>query len=640
MDWCDCRLKRLLVAAEPAVVKCPGRQHFLAPAVDAGSHMEHSWHRFNNLLEQAGQPGLWYAYGLSFLSALILILIYALVFTPHFSTCDDVVMALTSSGCALFAKPDEHLLYTHVFIGLALKWLYGLNASIPWYGGYLLAAHVIAMACVLAVFLLQGSIPLRLLLFLVFFLVSELSCLTNLQFTTTAMIVAQAGALTMLYCLEKSELSGGKQLALMSLSLALMLAGVLIRQAGGELSILLCALFLFARYLRLPKPDTRILVGCGLLVVTLVVGELLWRWNDSYYQTERRWQGFSAYDCAKQKFTDYARADARSPAVRAVGWSENDLAMMENFLPVDAQVFSLPKLAGILSGSKPYRHRLKFGYVMNELWQIARDRFTVPCLLALAGSIWILDRRRLGLRGGTAFLASVLAVIILLICFLKLPQRVYLPIVSCATLFLLFSVDVECLRAAGQKLSNLARRPRLLAIALGISAAVFGVGQLYALHRSASDLALSKNRMLKAAISELRPTSGQLYVLVPPLPWMGGVLPLENPAACLGSMNLLPIPFLPLEFGQQRMREFGATSFDELLRLKNVFFVQVAGSYSLERVKIFVGEHYRLPARFELAYRYLPLGMTFYRTTDSPERPANLDGRPPLRISRKPMSSG
>jgi hypothetical protein len=69
-------------------------------------------------------------------------------FPSAFETNDDAFMSLIAAGRLFTDSPDEHLLFTHVFVGLGLAALYGFGPDFPWYGCYLFAvmgASVLAL---------------------------------------------------------------------------------------------------------------------------------------------------------------------------------------------------------------------------------------------------------------------------------------------------------------------------------------------------------------------------------------------------------------------------------------------------------------------------------------------------------------
>jgi len=554
---------------------------------------------------------------LSFLVVALILLAYSALFIPSYNSCDDVRMAMTASGCGIFSKPDEHLRDSHVLIGLALKTLYCLNSNVPWYGGYLLMVHAIGMTAILFVFLQQGFRLTKLSVCLLFFAVSEMSCLANLTFTSTGAFIAQAGALVMLYCLERDRGETGNRPGLWILSAFLILAGLLIRIRSGELSILLAVLFLFSRYFRLPKPDTRLVRGCAFLTSVLMLALLLWQFDYWYYERDRSWQDLYAFESIKVNIVDFNRLCARSKAVSAVGWSLNDVACFENFLFLDPQVCSLTKLRRLQEGFCPHRCQLSARYVIDTLRRAASDPFTLPALLTVLCSLWFLDRRKLGIARGSIFIASGVALVIYLVCFMKLEQRVYLPILSFMVLHLLYCVDLGYGQVVRQRLSGLQLQRRLAVVGLAGALTAFCAFTLYQLHRSTTHRVLAGRQLWKAAIAELKPNSNQLFVILPSPPPIWLISPLENPSAYFGSMNMLWPSLMPFAAGEARMRQAGAANLEELLHRKKVFFVAINGSPSIELLKRFVEEHYRESPEFRLKYQCQPLRFGVYQVTSS-----------------------
>src|SRR6185295_12257931 len=140
------------------------------------------------------------------IAVLLLMSISIAAFQISYDTNDDVFLTMIVAGKGISPAPDEHLIFTNVVIGQALKWLYETQPAFPWYGCYLLAihylAHVTLLYCALTIdrrsaavdpAALRASIRRRLLLYLVYFAVVELLLLNYLQFTSTAFLAGQCG---------------------------------------------------------------------------------------------------------------------------------------------------------------------------------------------------------------------------------------------------------------------------------------------------------------------------------------------------------------------------------------------------------------------------------------------------------------
>ena len=118
-----------------------------------------------------------------------------LVFTPRYETNDDVGMNACVVGRLGFSHPDEHLLFSNVLIGLALKKCYAVFPGIPWYGGYLLVTAALSLAAICYVCLSQEGSPWKWVLVAAFLLVAGIPFLVELQFTRVASAAALAGLL-------------------------------------------------------------------------------------------------------------------------------------------------------------------------------------------------------------------------------------------------------------------------------------------------------------------------------------------------------------------------------------------------------------------------------------------------------------
>src|SRR5580704_14069803 len=75
------------------------------------------------------------------------------IFTPRFETNDDAGMNAIVAGRIFVDRPDEHLIYSNVLIGMGLKGLYQATPNVPWYGGYLFLTASLSLAAVAYVFL-------------------------------------------------------------------------------------------------------------------------------------------------------------------------------------------------------------------------------------------------------------------------------------------------------------------------------------------------------------------------------------------------------------------------------------------------------------------------------------------------------
>ncbi len=116
------------------------------------------------------------------------------VFTPGYQTNDDAWMAMIAAGQGVSLSPDEHLVYSNVVVGKALRALYTAVPSVPWYGCHLYLAQIAAHIALLYSTLSLGFTRRGLALCAVYFATAGVFLLNNLQFTSTAFLTVQAGA--------------------------------------------------------------------------------------------------------------------------------------------------------------------------------------------------------------------------------------------------------------------------------------------------------------------------------------------------------------------------------------------------------------------------------------------------------------
>src|SRR5262249_14669172 len=145
-----------------------------------------------------------------------------------YATDDDVAMSMIVSGSGFASAPDEHIIFSNVLLGRALKTVYARWPERSWYGGYLIAAHVLAQFGLL--YAVTRLAPRRgLLLYLVYSVAAGLSSLTNLQFTTTAFLATQAGVLLVVSWLLRPPEARLERIVLVVWSVTLLVLGSLVR---------------------------------------------------------------------------------------------------------------------------------------------------------------------------------------------------------------------------------------------------------------------------------------------------------------------------------------------------------------------------------------------------------------------------
>jgi len=273
----------------------------------------------------------WRALGFAaVLNALLFALFFA-VATPGYETNDDMCMQLIASGFYT-GQPSEHLVFTNVLIGWALRCVYSLWNGNNWYFAYLVAVHYAALTVLAFVVLSRRRSWFFVLLYAGFFLLAETRILLNLQFTTTAFLAGTAGLMLLVDGLELGRplrwpriVAGGAFITLMGM----------IREEVAPLLAIIAFPFLVERFgfggwRRLPAA----VLVCGVMFLAM---HGINRW---YYERDPAWSEFSEYNRLRGQIfgTPLARYVPRAAPV--AGWSENDAKMFREHYFSEPEVYA------------------------------------------------------------------------------------------------------------------------------------------------------------------------------------------------------------------------------------------------------------------------------------------------------------
>lgn len=371
------------------------------------------------------------------LSVLLLQTIVLIVFQPSYETNDDVFMTMIASGQGFCPAPDEHLLFTNVIVGQALKRLYTSWSGVPWYGCYLLTIHYLAQVavlyCALTVDAASRSTRLRLTLYLIYFAIVELPMLNALQFTATAFLAAQAG-LFLLWLAARRRLAqpqasvGGP----ISAGAALLLVAGLVRLESMLMALLVTAplglTLVRQSWRRTLLPST----GAAALAAILIL--LATAYDRREYEQDPRWSDFFEYNQLRVKFNDYqwtSYTPQTAGVFSAVHWSANDHEMIVRWFFDDPAVYSEANLRAIVTAYPWKSARLTLDYGWQAFRKMFGDRSVCAVLLVLPFFLVSGDRGR---RARWAVLGCA-GMAFALVSFLTwnnklLPPRIYFPLLS------------------------------------------------------------------------------------------------------------------------------------------------------------------------------------------------------------------
>lgn len=462
----------------------------------------------------------------SFAAVLVLLAVTWGLFRPSYDTNDDVFISMIAAGQGFCPAPDEHLIFTNVLVGHALKRLYTAWPQVPWYGLYLLTIHYFAQVTLLFLAITSGrrlaeqagdnaeSFPrLRLGLYLANFAIVELLMLNNMQFTTTAFLAAQTGVVLLWLAWQRragdATANVNRRLAA---AVAFLLIAALVRPESLAMTLLAgspLAISISWRQWRgaIMPCGSAVAIAVGLIVLAATI-------DRAAYDNDSRWSGFFSYNALRVKFNDYRWTRFTPGTAHAFldsGWSKNDHDMIANWFFDDAELYREDRLRSVLDSYPWKSDRLSEDYFWQTYRGLGRNRSVWATLLALPFFVAAIDRRTAGRRTVVLCgLVSVVMVVALTLNTKALPLRVYFPLLSFP---LCVAVLMSDLRAGGDSMLawlKLRESPRVAPVVM----LLLVVGLVMAVHHQACrSVRVQKDRRAMAnLIAELRPDGHTLIV--------------------------------------------------------------------------------------------------------------------------------
>jgi hypothetical protein len=393
------------------------------------------------------------------LFAVLLLQTFVLVvFQPSYETNDDVFMTMIASGQGFCPAPDEHLLFTNVVVGHALKRLYSAWPGMPWYGCYLLTIHYLAQVALLYCALTAGiwspgdakhavratdsspptnasphSTRLRFTLYLIYFAIVELPMLNALQFTATAFLAAQAGLFLLWLAARRRQTQPQASVSgPISAAAALLIVAGLVRVE----SLLMAVLVTGPLGLTLVRQSWRrtLLPSAGAAALAAMLILLAANYDRRSYEQDPQWSDFFGYNELRVKFNDYqwtSYTPQTAAVFSAVNWSANDHEMIARWFFDDPAVFSEANLRAIVTKYPWKSARLTLSYGWQAIRKTFGDRSVCAVLLVLPFFLVSGDRERRARWAVLGCAGMALTLVVLLTCNTKLlPPRIYFPLLS------------------------------------------------------------------------------------------------------------------------------------------------------------------------------------------------------------------
>lgn len=246
---------------------------------------------------------------------------------------DDVGILSIASG--FYGKPDEHVLFTHVYLGIILKFLYELNSGWPWYDLLLQATNFASLSY--AGYLVCRDHPGQKNVW-IFFVLPVLGSFiyTHLHFTLTAAWAGIAGLYGLIYLVSNKSTNFLRMIIPVSM---IIIANLWRMESLWAVFLVFIPVFLFRfSFSRKMRKAGLVLF---LMVGTFTAGMKFL--NDRYYLNDQSWEKAWKFLIARGYFTDYPAPFSR-PAAAKNGWSRNDYNILRNWFWADSAVFSLEKI--------------------------------------------------------------------------------------------------------------------------------------------------------------------------------------------------------------------------------------------------------------------------------------------------------
>jgi hypothetical protein len=502
--------------------------------------------------------------------------------TPRYETNDDACMQLLASGRVVADRPDEHLMYSNVLVGLPLKALYDAAPAVPWYGAYqLLTLTVAAVAACYALLRINAS-PGGAAAVALILAVAVVPAMAEVQFTKTAFLATIAGFLLLLAPL-RADLPRPRVADAAGVALAVW--GSLVRVESFVLAVLVAAPVAAIATYAAPARAARRAVPLGLALALAVAA--YW-FNLRYYARDPGWADYYAYGALRVQFTDYDRypyAPEIEDALREVGWERVDLDMLNEWFFIDPERYSLETLRRAVAVLPAARGRPSLVGALKEVgklfdaWPMIVLVLAAPCGAVLAGG----GRRQLAVTA--VLLAGAFGLTVLMRMYYAFPFRAAFSLyagVAGGTVFLAGPPA-----ALGPRKCAVAHLQRFAAAgAAGLVVCTF-VG-LDRWDKERELLRRETGRLLR----ELDPRPDQLFVTWEAyMPYEYFVQPLDNDVA------LMPLRCVWLSALQRtpvtraRCREFGISDlYQAICERKDVYLV--AQPYFIEMFRYYIRAHY------------------------------------------------
>ena len=272
----------------------------------------------------------------------------AQVIGTQYKTNDDVDMRMIAEAQVGDGTQTEFIFYQSILIGKALRALYRLVPSVPWYDVELAACALLGallgLFAVVRICKSRASVAFALITGVLMFT----PIYRKFQFTASAIVLSGGAALMFLSVWQARPAKGAHLWAINTLIVAAFFVGSLVRFQAAFFCLL--ALLPLVALIK-PRPAIRFALSqMTTLMVAVAISAAAAQYNVSYYARSPGWENFfkEAYtriNAWQYMSLDRSRPDEIQSALSAARWTANDYALLSNWLYMDPTLFSNDRVA-------------------------------------------------------------------------------------------------------------------------------------------------------------------------------------------------------------------------------------------------------------------------------------------------------
>jgi hypothetical protein len=491
----------------------------------------------------------------------LLILVLLAVWPTSYETNDDFFMNMIASGF-YSGSPDEHLTYSHFLPGLVLKTLFNFYAGLNWYFWYLILFHWLGWSLIVYSWIRNSVhtyvLPALLLMLLLF----ETYFYFNLQFTTTAAIMA-CGGISLILSGQNQSLWSRSRIA----GVAIVAVASMIRYEPALLIALLTAPLLLLTTSLKKWP------GMILLIALLPAGIFASEWiNKQYYARDPAWNTFFTELKTGNKFNDnpafYETIINERKNLKAInGWTENDMLLFAVFFRNYAPVYNVEAYNRLHQAYSRFR-AMPF---RDYFYLFRRDFGKWPLLILAALAFLSAGNKYRWAMAAQFFLLALIAYYIYSDLLMK--ERVIYGALLCLTVSYLYILSAGNNAAQNQKYRMVMRSGLVLLL-------LATVWMSFSVSRKAMDRQIKQRRQLDKDLALLHEPEACYIIYGGCIPFEG-IPPVENRFTWKNrAFHMLSLSaFHKSPLNMPTLRKFGQNSLETALgdaRFKVITFADSA----------------------------------------------------------------